>query len=73
MNTQSAENEEANHGRLTFRCLDLGIKECRWQMRGNIEDEILLEVENHLRERHDFGFDDATRTMVRRAIRRRAA
>jgi predicted small metal-binding protein len=71
MNTPSAEDQEANHGRLTFRCLDLGIKDCRWQTCSNIEDEILLEVENHLRERHDFGF--ATRIMVRRAIRRRAA
>jgi len=70
MNTQSWEDQEANHTRLTFRCLDLGIKDCRWQTSGDNENEILPNVATHFRECHDLGFDDATRVMVRRAIRR---
>jgi len=73
MKTESSEDQEANQARLTLRCRDLGIKDCGWQTSGNIEDEVLREVEGHLRELHDFGFDDATRIMARRAIRRQAA
>jgi predicted small metal-binding protein len=78
MNTQSAnedanDNRETNHRRLSFRCLDLGIEACPWQASANTEAELLSSIENHLHDRHDFSFDDATRIMVRNAIQRRAA
>ena len=78
MITQSANqdadhNQETNRRRLAFRCLDLGIEACPWQATANTEADLLSEIENHLRDRHEFSFDDATRIMVRNAIQRRAA
>jgi predicted small metal-binding protein len=73
MNTQSTGDEEASHGKLTFRCSDVDLKDCQWQTNGDTEDGVMHRVETHLRETHGLGFDDATRVLIRRAIRRQAA
>jgi predicted small metal-binding protein len=68
VNTQSTEDEEANHRKLTFRCSDLKIKVCEWHTSSDTEDEVLRRVEEHFRGRHGFTLDAATRILVRRAI-----
>jgi predicted small metal-binding protein len=73
MNTQSTGDEQSSHGKFTFGCADVDLKDCRWQTGGDTEDEVVRRVETHLRERHDLGFDHATRVLIRRAIRRQAA
>jgi predicted small metal-binding protein len=73
MDIPFSEDQEANHWRLTFRCCDLQIKECKWQTSGNTEDEVTRGVEEHFRDKHGFAFDLATQSLVRRAIRRQAA
>jgi predicted small metal-binding protein len=71
--TQSTEDQQANHGKLTFRCSDLEVKDCKWQTSGNSEKEVMRLVEEHLHEGHGFAFDVATQILVRRAIRRQVA
>jgi predicted small metal-binding protein len=57
-----------------FRCADVGHKECNWQVSGRSEDEIMLQIEHHGRERHSItNFDNDTRNRVRSAIREQAA
>jgi predicted small metal-binding protein len=73
MNTQSTGDEEASYGKLTFRCADVDLKDCQWQTNDDTEDGVMRRVETHLREGHGLGFDDATRILIRGAIRRRAA
>jgi predicted small metal-binding protein len=73
MNTQSTRDEEPSHGILTFRCSDVDLKDCPWQTNGDTEDGVMRGVEAHLRDRHGLGFDDATRVLIRHAIRRQAA
>jgi predicted small metal-binding protein len=73
MNTRFPDDAKSTQGQLIFRCLDLGIKVCDWQTSGDSETDLLLEIEIHLRDTHDFGFDEVTRIMVRHAIRRLAA
>jgi predicted small metal-binding protein len=57
-----------------FRCADVGHKECNWEVSGKSEDEIMPQIEQHGRERHNVtNFDNESRNRVRNAIRDRAA
>jgi predicted small metal-binding protein len=57
-----------------FRCSDLGHKECKWEVSGRSEDEIMPKIEQHGREKHNItNFDNESRKRVHNAIRDRAA
>jgi len=73
MNTRFPDDAKLTQEQLIFRCLDLGIKVCDWQISGDSEVDLLVEIATHLRDTHDFGFDEVTRIMVRHVIRRLAA
>ena len=58
----------------TFRCADVGDPNCRWEVSGSNEAEIMPQIERHGREQHNItNFDENTRNRVRDAIRTRAA
>lgn len=61
-------------GARTFRCADVGNGDCRWEVTGNSEDELMPKIEQHGREAHGMhNFDGATRNKIRDAIRQRRA
>ena len=58
----------------TFRCSDVGNADCRWEVTGRTEDELMPKIEQHGREAHDMkNFDTATRNKLRDAIHERRA
>jgi len=58
----------------TFRCADLGHKECNWEVSGRSEEELMPQIEQHGRQAHNISnLDDTSRNRVREAIRDRAA
>jgi predicted small metal-binding protein len=48
-------------------------KNCDWQVSGNSEQEIMLLIEQHSKEKHGLKLDDETRNGVYYAIHKRAA
>jgi predicted small metal-binding protein len=48
-------------------------KNCDWQVGGNGEEELMLLIEQHSREKHGLNLDDETRNGVHHAIHKRAA
>ena len=61
-------------GNYSFRCADVGQKDCPWETKGSSEDEVLRNVEKHGREKHNISsFVGETRDRVRNAIKRVAA
>ncbi|HZR30786.1 MAG TPA: DUF1059 domain-containing protein [Terriglobales bacterium] len=66
--------QESTSNQKSFRCADLGHKECNWQVSGRSEDELMPQIERHGREKHNLtNFDNDTRNQVRSAIRDKAA
>lgn len=58
----------------TFRCADVADPNCRWEVSGKNEAEIMPQIERHGREQHNISnFDENTRNRVRNAIRTREA
>jgi predicted small metal-binding protein len=58
----------------TFRCADLGHKECNWEVSGHSEEELLPQIEQHGRQAHNITkLDETARNRVREAIHDRAA
>lgn len=58
----------------TFRCSDVGNADCRWEVTGRTEDELLPKIEQHARDAHgvrDFGAE--AKNKLRNAIRERRA
>jgi len=56
-----------------FRCADAGHKECQWETRGSSPDEVLRNVEQHGREKHNITSMDAdARNKVMSNIQRAA-
>lgn len=60
-------------GTLHFNCSDVVAKNCDWQVSGNSEQESMLLVEQHSREKHGLKLDDETRSGVHHAIHKQAA
>jgi predicted small metal-binding protein len=60
-------------GKMNFRCSDVGSKNCDWQVSGNSEEEIMPQIEQHGREKHNLTIDEETRNKVRGATHRKAA
>jgi predicted small metal-binding protein len=66
--------EERKSGSKSFRCADLGHSECKWEVSGHSEEELMPQIERHGRERHGItNLDNEARNRVRDAIRDRAA
>jgi predicted small metal-binding protein len=66
--------EESKSGQKTFRCADMGYKECGWEVSGRSEEELMPQIERHGRERHGIdNLDNESRQRVRNNIRDRAA
>ena len=66
-------SDEENQGALQFKCSDVVAKNCDWQVGGNGEEELMLLIEQHSREKHGLNLDDETRNGVHHAIHKRAA
>jgi len=73
MNMAITESEQHGNQKLSFRCSDVGPKNCDWQITANSEAEIMPKIEQHGREKHNLKIDDETRRKVHNAIQRRAA
>lgn len=69
----SERNTGQGNQKLSFRCADVGAKDCTWQTSGNSESEILSKAEQHARQAHNMTMDENTRNKVRSAIRPQAA
>ena len=66
--------EQNKSGQKTFRCADMGHKECNWEVSGQSEEELMPQIERHGRERHGItSLDEESRRRVRNNIRDRAA
>jgi len=71
---QKRPGSEGSGGQRSFRCADVGFADCRWEVSGRTEDELMPKIEQHGREKHGMTELDAnTRNKVRDAIRTRAA
>ncbi len=58
----------------TFRCADVGNADCRWEVTGRTEEELMPQIERHGREAHGMNsIDEPTRNKIRNAIRERRA
>ncbi|HMJ23602.1 MAG TPA: DUF1059 domain-containing protein [Terriglobales bacterium] len=73
MNPNVSDQQPENQGKLNFKCSDVGLKNCDWQVSGNSEREIMPKIEQHGREKHGLEIDDHTRNRVRDVINRQAA
>lgn len=61
-------------GERTFRCADVGNADCRWEVTGRTEEELMPQIERHGREAHDIqNIDGQMRNKIRNAIRERRA
>ncbi len=67
------EREQQGKHKLSFRCSDVGPKNCDWQISGNTEADIVPKIEQHGREKHNMKIDDETRKKVHSAIHVKAA
>ena len=52
------EREEHGKDKVSFRCSDVGPKNCEWQISGNSEAEIMPKIEQHGREKHNMKIDE---------------
>jgi predicted small metal-binding protein len=58
----------------SFRCADVADANCKWEVTGRDEAELMPEIERHGREHHNItNFDEGIRNRVRNAIRTREA
>lgn len=67
------EREQYGKEKVSFRCSDVGPKDCDWQVSGKSEAEIMPKIEQHGREKHNMKIDDETRKKVHGAIQKKAA
>jgi predicted small metal-binding protein len=66
--------EESKKGQKSFRCSDMGYKDCKWEVSGRSEEELMPQIERHGREHHGItNLDNESRQRVRNNIRDRAA
>ena len=63
-----------NEGSHTFRCADVGNSDCRWEVSGRTEDDLMPQIERHGREAHGMkDLDAETKNKIRNAMRERRA
>jgi predicted small metal-binding protein len=58
----------ARHGQKTFRCADVGYRECNWHIEGQSEEEMLPKIKDHAARVHHLEFKPEAERNVRRAI-----
>ncbi len=69
-----AEQRDRGKGIKSFRCADAGFSECKWEVRGRSEAELMPQIERHGREQHGvLQMDEGIVTRIKRAIREMAA
>ena len=57
----------------TFRCADAGFKQCGWQARSSNEKDLMQQIEQHGRERHNLEqLSTQQREQIRKQIRHAA-
>ena len=66
-------SNEQSEGRARFNCSDVVAKNCDWQASGNSEEELMLLIKQHSREKHGLELDDETLNGVHHAIHKQAA
>jgi predicted small metal-binding protein len=66
-------SDEQSEGRVRFHCSDVVAKNCDWQASGNSEEELMLLIKQHSREKHGLELDDETLNGVHHAIHTHAA
>lgn len=72
--TQNRPGSEGSGNVMSFRCADVADGNCRWEVSGRDENEVMQQVERHAREKHSMtNLDEGTRQRVRDAIRTRSA
>ena len=73
MNPHVSDQPQKAEGKVFFKCSDVGLKHCDWQVSGNSEQEIMPKIEQHGHEKHNLTMDNETKNKVRSAIQRKAA
>ena len=72
MNRNTPKGKSSRRKLLNFQCADV-MPNCTWQVSGASEEEILLAIEQHGREKHNLtAMDDDTKKKMQNAIRRQA-
>lgn len=58
----------------SFRCADVGPADCRWEVSGRTEDELMPQIERHGREAHNINnIDSNMKSKIHNSIRERQA
>lgn len=66
--------EDTKSHQKTFKCADMGHKECNWEVSGRSEEELMPQIERHGRERHGINnLDEDSKRRVRSNIHEKAA
>ena len=73
MNPNVSDPQKRGQERVNFKCSDVGLKNCDFQVSGSSEQEIMPKIEQHGLEKHGLKMDDGTRNKVRNAIHKQSA
>lgn len=73
MNPNVSDSQKRGQKRVNFKCSDVGLKNCDFQVSGSSEQEIMPKIEQHRLEKHGLRMDDETRERVRNAIHKQSA
>jgi predicted small metal-binding protein len=73
MNPNVSDPQKRGQERVNFKCSDVGLKNCDFQVSGSSEQEIMTKIEQHGLEKHGLKMDDEARNKVRKAIHRQSA
>jgi predicted small metal-binding protein len=57
----------------SFRCADVGNADCRWEVKGRTEDELMGHIERHGREAHGESWFQTIRSKILDVLRERRA
>jgi predicted small metal-binding protein len=60
-------------GTRTFRCADVGNTDCRFEVSGANDEELMGQIERHGREAHGTEWDEKKRSHIRDVLRERRA
>ena len=69
----NSDESDQSGGRVYFRCGDVGNADCRWEARGQTEDELRPQIHSHLQEAHGQQWDEKMRSHIKDPLRDRAA
>ncbi len=72
--TATTPGREGAGAERTFRCADVGNADCRWEVKGRTDEELMQQLGLHARQAHGINkIDDPMRSKIKDAIRTRAA